>query len=95
MKRLAIEYGSEYAILHREGGQRRVKKLLQLAIITSEPTASDRIYSYRLVVPGRIQATGLVIYPARHILSAEAREEPDFQYISHSGKDNQFSSLTF
>ena len=52
-----------------------------------EPTASDRIYSYRLVVPGRVQATGLVIYPARHILSAEAREEPDFQYIMRLKRD--------
>jgi arylsulfatase A-like enzyme len=47
MKRLAIEYGSEYAILHRQGGQERVKKLLQLAIITSEPKASDRETIYK------------------------------------------------
>jgi hypothetical protein len=52
-----------------------------------EPTASDRIYSYRLVAPGRIQATGLIVYPARHILSAEAREEPDFQYIMRLKRD--------
>jgi uncharacterized sulfatase len=47
MKRLAQEYGSEYAILHRKGGQRRVKKLLQLAIITSEPKYSDRQNLYK------------------------------------------------
>jgi len=42
MKRLAIEYGSEYMILHRKGGENRVKKLLELAIIASEPKATDR-----------------------------------------------------
>jgi arylsulfatase A-like enzyme len=47
MKRLAIEYGSEYSILHRQGGERRAKKLLQLAIITSEPKASDRETLYK------------------------------------------------
>lgn len=41
MKRMAIEYGSEFAILHRRGGEKRSRKLLQLAIITSEPKQSD------------------------------------------------------
>jgi len=46
-----------------------------------EPTASDRIYSYRLTIPARVAMSGLVVYPARHILRASVREEPDFQYI--------------
>ncbi len=44
------------------------------------PTASDRIYSYRLV-----QALGaltvLTVYGCRHLLAAEAKEEPDFEYL--------------
>ena len=47
MKRLAIEYGSEYVILHRQGGEKRTEKLLQLAIIASEPKASDRDMFYK------------------------------------------------
>ncbi|MHC4962344.1 MAG: sulfatase-like hydrolase/transferase [Planctomycetota bacterium] len=42
MKRLAKEYGSEYAILHRRSEKKRVEKLLELAKIASEPKASDR-----------------------------------------------------
>ena len=49
------------------------------------PTASDRVYSYRLVVPGGViggpGATSIFVYPARHILRAEAKEEPDHEYI--------------
>jgi len=49
------------------------------------PTASDRIYSYRVVVPagapGGPGATSFFVYPARHILRAEAKEEPDHEYI--------------
>jgi hypothetical protein len=47
MKRMAIKYGSEYAILHRMGGEKRAKKLLQLAIITSEPKTSDKEVLYK------------------------------------------------
>jgi len=45
------------------------------------PTASDRIYSYRLVVPASVGMSGLIVYPARHILDARVKEEPDYQYI--------------
>ena len=45
------------------------------------PTASDRIYSYRLVVPASVGMTGLIVYPARHILTATAKEEPDHEYM--------------
>lgn len=48
------------------------------------PTASDRIYSYRYVVVLGVSAesmTGIVVYPARHILRATAKEEPDHEYI--------------
>lgn len=49
------------------------------------PTASDRVYSYRVVVPAGViggpGATSMYVYPARHILRAEAKEEPDHEYI--------------
>jgi len=47
MKRLAKEYGSEYVILHRKGGERRVRKLLEIAKIASEPKLSDRPAIYK------------------------------------------------
>ena len=49
------------------------------------PTASDRVYSYRIVVPDGVVGVpsmdGVVVYPSRHILRAEAKEEPDHEYI--------------
>ena len=48
------------------------------------PTASDRIYSYRLVIvlgASDQSMGGLIVYPARHILRATAKEEPDHEYI--------------
>jgi len=49
------------------------------------PTASDRVYSYRVVVAAGVLggpgATSFFVYPARHILRAEAKEEPDHEYI--------------
>ena len=47
MKRLAKEHGSEYAILHREGGERRARKLLKIATIATEPKHSDRRAIYK------------------------------------------------
>jgi len=58
-----------------------------------EPTASDRIYSYRLVVPS--QGTDpndmdqLTIYPARHLLRSTAKEEPTYQYLMRLMKSYQ------
>lgn len=46
-----------------------------------QPTASDRIYSYRVVAPVHQGMTGLFISGARHILTAEAKEEPDHEYM--------------
>ena len=46
------------------------------------PTASDRIYSYRLVLfsaPGTNKT--LTVLGSRQILSAEAKEEPEFEYL--------------
>jgi len=44
------------------------------------PTASDRIYSYRLIsVAGQLAQT--TIYGGRHVLTAEVREEPEYQYL--------------
>jgi len=46
------------------------------------PTASDRIYSYRVLVPA-VPMVGdkLDITPSRHILRARAKEEPTHEYI--------------
>jgi hypothetical protein len=45
-------------------------------------TASDRIYSYRILyITGGTQATQVNVYYARHVISAEAKEEPEFQYL--------------
>jgi len=45
-----------------------------------QPTASDRIYSYRMIsAAGAL--TALTGYGCRHLLAAESIEEPDFQYL--------------
>jgi hypothetical protein len=50
-----------------------------------EPTASDRIYSYRVVsVSNDTSGTAtdnIFIYPARHLLQVKAKEEPDHEYM--------------
>lgn len=50
-----------------------------------EPTASDRIYSYRLVflsaLTGATNTTEVTIAPARHLLKSTAREESDHKYM--------------
>ena len=47
------------------------------------PTASDRVYSYRVVNPAAVSATenSITISAARHILKAVAKEEPDHEYM--------------
>ena len=47
------------------------------------PTASDRVYSYRVVVTAAISPaeTTLTVSQARHILKAVAKEEPDHEYM--------------
>lgn len=45
-----------------------------------QPTASDRIYSYRMISAAG-SLTGLTVYGCRHLLAAEAKEEPDFEYL--------------
>lgn len=45
-------------------------------------TASDRIYSYRLVnIDGASQATGFSFSNTRHIVNVEAKDEPEYQYL--------------
>lgn len=50
-----------------------------------QPTASDRIYSYRFVflsaLTGGTNTTEVTIAPARHLLNSTAREEPDHEYM--------------
>jgi hypothetical protein len=45
------------------------------------PTASDRIYSYRLLVVGAVLDTTVVVPPVRHLISANPKEEPTFEHI--------------
>jgi len=47
-----------------------------------DATASDRIYSYRIVVAGvPTQATNLDIFGCRHVLRVEAKSEDEYQYL--------------
>ncbi len=47
-----------------------------------DATASDRIYSYRLVVLGTpTQATNLTVFGCRHVLRVEAKSEDEYQYL--------------
>ncbi len=58
-----------------------------------EPTASDRIYSYRVVIPSQGTAgtdmDQLNISAGRHLLRSVAREEPEFQYLMRLMKSYQ------
>jgi hypothetical protein len=50
------------------------------------PTASDRIYCYRLVIVDTSQAPGVTVTninvpPARYLLQVEAREEPTYEHL--------------
>lgn len=47
-----------------------------------EPTASDRIYVYRIVYLGTpITADRVDVFPTRFVLYADAREEKEYQYL--------------
>ena len=47
-----------------------------------EATASDRVYSYRVVSVGlNTTSTVLTLAPTRHLLKTEAREEKDYEYL--------------
>lgn len=46
-----------------------------------EATASDRIYCYRVVTMLASADGVLGLYPARYILQADAREEPEYEYL--------------
>jgi hypothetical protein len=46
------------------------------------PTASDRVYSYRIIAASLAGTNkNLAVLASRQILSAEAREEPEFEYL--------------
>ena len=58
------------------------RKVNSNQIGSMSPTASDRIYSYRLVNTGSpFQGTRIDILPARHLLSADTKKEEEFEYI--------------
>jgi len=46
-----------------------------------QPTASDRIYSYRVIAPVAQGMTGMFISGARHMLSAEPKTEEEYVYL--------------
>jgi hypothetical protein len=47
-----------------------------------EPTASDRIYCYRAVSFGTANSDGQhTVFAARYLLRADAKEEPEFEYL--------------
>jgi hypothetical protein len=47
------------------------------------PTASDRVYTYRLIGIDPTQATPAIVsvWPCRYILRADAKEEAEYQYL--------------
>jgi hypothetical protein len=48
-----------------------------------QPTASDRIYVYRVVaIDTDNTATSYTVLPARFLLQATAKEEPEYQYLT-------------
>lgn len=47
-----------------------------------QPTASDRIYSYKLInMDGASVASSFAFSSTRHLIQATAKEEPEFQYL--------------
>jgi hypothetical protein len=45
------------------------------------PTASDRIYSYRLMIVGAAGDSSVVAPPVRHVINVEGKEEPTYEYL--------------
>lgn len=45
------------------------------------PTASDRIYSYRLMIVGAAGDVSVVAPPVRHVMNLEGKEEPTYEYL--------------
>ena len=46
------------------------------------PTASDRVYCYRVVLMGANNAaTTMFVYPGRYLLRAQSKEESEYQYL--------------
>ena len=46
-----------------------------------KPTASDRVYSYRVALVATVSADRMDLSGCRHILQAVAREESDHEYL--------------
>ena len=47
------------------------------------PTASDRVYTYRLIGVDPTQASVAIIsaWPCRYLLRADVKEEPEYEYL--------------
>ena len=58
-----------------------------------EPTASDRVYCTRIVNFSGVDGNYFT-YPVRYILQANAKEEPEYQYVMRLKRsyelDNQY-----
>ena len=46
-----------------------------------DATASDRIYCYRIATVLAQADSVIALYPARYILQAQAKEEPEYEYL--------------
>lgn len=46
-----------------------------------QPTASDRIYSYRVLQVSLIGDVSLILAPVRHLIDATAKDEPTYEHI--------------
>jgi hypothetical protein len=46
-----------------------------------QPTASDRLYSYRFMSVNVVGDTAVQIPPVRHLIQASPKEEPEYQHL--------------
>jgi hypothetical protein len=73
---------TEYTTDLDTAGWGKMVKVSENQIGSLEPTASDRVYSYKVVsIKTGTAATGIQTYPTRHLLRASAKEEPEFEYL--------------
>ena len=71
----------QWAITINEAASNFMVLLNEEQFGSMSPTASDRIYSYRIVLAKGVQMDSVYVYPSRHILRATAKEESDHEYI--------------
>jgi len=84
MKRLAKEYGSEYAILHSTGGKKLTKKLLKIAIISTEPKPSDRDTIYKAFQSNHPSERYWAV-----VALGQLTTDPDIEKLQRAAKDDE------